>query len=1044
MEFSPAELSLAYRKAKADLYFSSDSRSEDLLLYEESLEENLIRLSELLASSDRSWIAESKFLGDLRFIPAVADLEKPPKNLIRAETPSPERSTTKHKVVQASFRVMSAVSIDFHVLSALWIGHVGSVFDYELSSSVKANRPRRKAGGEYNWYSAGSFKPYYSAYRDWQDGAFDVMQQAIGEGYRVVTLTADATAYFHRLSPGFLVHPEFQEALNVDLDQRQAGLNELFVEALAAWEAGWKGQVGEEALGLPVDLPASSLIGNLALLEFDRAIEEDIKPLYYGRYVDDILLVVRDECKINKPEDLWHWLSKKIPQHLVNAENQISLNEGQQETCSSCAMEESAGSGNSHVVRPYFMGMPPICFSNAKNRIYILSGEAGESVIVAIKENIAERSSEWRTLPTFQDGTGGLGASLISALQDDGQLADSIGRTGTTSTRRADFALKLRDLETCSREVSFSSWSHYWEKFIAVVKSQMFQPDRFFELSKYFTRIIRLTIVLRQFNDLNDLLDKVQDLRESIVDAKIISLKGFLKIQSAEIQYEIVEKWFANLYKSFFDVSLECGVYFDLKLPKYSSQFALKFEDISIFSDEEKFRNANVRLFSRDLADNPFKNYVMPLELRPPFSGNLVEKIDDSRIPLEMVPPGLSQPMLTLAEVMLEETRDGLTTEPDGYRPGVVFPTRPFHPSEIFASTNCLGRSLSGTLSKDRAVLSEILLGTRGFVMREDVELGFSGANYNDRWGAHVKVPSAAGSNASLSGVNVAVTMLETKEFTWNSAVHGAPDLSLTRFRALAELINSAIKGSDKIDYLVLPELSVPSVWFLPLANKLKNAGINLISGIEYYRSETKNKTYLENQIWISLVHDAFEFNSLAVYRQSKQYPAPGEAAALDSHVNGSFHPDLARWKTPPVVNHGGFIFSTLVCSEMTDISSRAALRGQIDTLFVVEWNRDINTFASLIESAALDIHTFVVQVNNRTYGDSRIRVPAKEPHLRDAVQVRGGLNDYFVVGELNVSKLREFQSQFRVLDGIYKPLPQGFRISNVRKRVPRTGGAFS
>ena len=47
--------------------------------------------------------------------------------------------------------------------------------------------------------------------------------------------------------------------------------------------------------------------------------------------------------------------------------------------------------------------------------------------------------------------------------------------------------------------------------------------------------------------------------------------------------------------------------------------------------------------------------------------------------------------------------------------------------------------------------------------------------------------------------------------------------------------------------------------------------------------------------------------------------------------------------------------FAMLVCSELTNIGHRAALRGRVDALFVPEWNQGTETFNALVESAALD-----------------------------------------------------------------------------------------
>ena len=42
-------------------------------------------------------------------------------------------------------------------------------------------------------------------------------------------------------------------------------------------------------------------------------------------------------------------------------------------------------------------------------------------------------------------------------------------------------------------------------------------------------------------------------------------------------------------------------------------------------------------------------------------------------------------------------------------------------------------------------------------------------------------------------------------------------------------------------------------------------------------------------------------------------------------------------WKTPPIIQHGEVRFALLVCSELINISCRAALRENVDALFVQE-----------------------------------------------------------------------------------------------------------
>jgi hypothetical protein len=173
------------------------------------------------------------------------------------------------------------------------------------------------------------------------------------------------------------------------------------------------------------------------------------------------------------------------------------------------------------------------------------------------------------------------------------------------------------------------------------------------------------------------------------------------------------------------------------------------------------------------------------------------------------------------------------------------------------------------------------------------------------------------------------------------------------------------------------------------------------------------------------------------IYRQDKQRPALHEEQELRRIAGVELKPEKP-WKKPPIIQHGEFRFALLVCSELTNIGYRSALRGKVDALFVPEWNQDTETFNALVESAALDIHAYVIQCNDRQYGDSRIRAPYKDSWKRDVLKVKGGITDYCVIGEIDIQSLRRFQSSHRSPAGPFKPVPDGFKISKTRKVLPK------
>jgi hypothetical protein len=89
----------------------------------------------------------------------------------------------------------------------------------------------------------------------------------------------------------------------LELSAAQAKLHRLFIQALQAWAAATPLKKG-----LPVGLPASAVVANVALVELDRMVEQQLAPLYYGRYVDDILLVMENGASFRSTIELWEWL----------------------------------------------------------------------------------------------------------------------------------------------------------------------------------------------------------------------------------------------------------------------------------------------------------------------------------------------------------------------------------------------------------------------------------------------------------------------------------------------------------------------------------------------------------------------------------------------------------------------------------------------------------------------------------------------------------------------------------------------------------------
>ena len=122
MEFSIEQLGMAYRKAKVDLYYTTLPPLQAIADYESNLTENLERLQRKLNGNDQSWLNDPEILGGWTVTAKSLDFDKllDIDGTVFSDANEEWRAKTNGQMhgCAASLRLMSAVSLDFHVLSA--------------------------------------------------------------------------------------------------------------------------------------------------------------------------------------------------------------------------------------------------------------------------------------------------------------------------------------------------------------------------------------------------------------------------------------------------------------------------------------------------------------------------------------------------------------------------------------------------------------------------------------------------------------------------------------------------------------------------------------------------------------------------------------------------------------------------------------------------------------------------------------------------------------------------------------------------------------
>jgi len=671
MSFSLEDLGLAYRKAKVDLYYSSHASLEAIADYEEALHANLASLLARLNGDDESWVTKAEFIGDWTLATKLVDMscwkqyrEQHGNGLIFS-SPAEEwahvcellAGAEKPQKPKAEFRVMAQCSLDFHVLSTLWMLEVGHLFDAKLTGCAYGNRLRRTQDGKgINQLSLGSFQPYLKPFRDWRDQGIEAMRSALEADKKIVALTADVSSFYHELNPGFMLNPDFiTDVLGLVLDTQQEKLHRLFIQALQAWA-----KTTPLERGLPVGLPASAVVANVALVELDRIVEQQVAPLYYGRYVDDILLVMENGASFRSTAELWGWLFARSNGKLDWVEGEVN-----KQIC----------------FQPSYLSDSQIRFANTKNKVFMLAGEPGKTLVDAIAHQIHERASEWRAMPRLPRSAGHVGTDLLAATQSDGEAADNLRKADALTMRRAGFAIKLRDFEAYERDLLPEAWQAHRQAFFRAFVQHVLVLPQFFDLAVYLPRVIRLATACEDFDALRKILRALEQLCTQLTQHCELGIKA-CTTGSVPPDKDLMTRWQKQIYTT---VRESISAAFPPRLSKegkaaWQAHMAdyLPVLDIDAllnwYLSPKGFQSQQARLFSFDLAHMPFRFIGLPKEM-----------VAQRGIPAKKTVVHCDHAAELLPDAVLDGSqRLARWIRCQGLPHGLLFATRPYNLPELF------------------------------------------------------------------------------------------------------------------------------------------------------------------------------------------------------------------------------------------------------------------------------------------------------------------------------------------------------------------------
>lgn len=203
------------------------------------------------------------------------------------------------------------MDVEGHILGTLWVMDVGKYLDSELYCHSYGNRLKTEFIDEEkkgNGFSPHLFKHYFSNYEKWRKNAIETSKDILKSEKDVLFLRLDLKRFYYCITytdneKDEIYNKYFQKVNTVGenatrdmqycLDVTKP-INDFIFNVFKKYGTmlNISGDKDKPRMCVPIGFNPSCILSNYRLKTMDSAIIDQINPSYYGRYVDDLLIVI--------------------------------------------------------------------------------------------------------------------------------------------------------------------------------------------------------------------------------------------------------------------------------------------------------------------------------------------------------------------------------------------------------------------------------------------------------------------------------------------------------------------------------------------------------------------------------------------------------------------------------------------------------------------------------------------------------------------------------------------------------------------------------
>lgn len=900
------------------------------------------------------------------------------------------------------------IPVELHIIAVLWIMEFGYRLDKKLSKDCLGNRLLLTNGKVASGRSL--FKPYIRQYQKWWSGGINAAKDLLDKKEDVTIVNFDLKEFFLRVEFDFKALEEKlfsrnKKGLTDPIHVIFKEIHRRYHEKLKELEYPGIGDNsnGQEKYALPIGLLSSFVLANWHLYPLDRRINKEIIPSYYGRYVDDFMIVLKGRLIDSISATERSRLSADFIKRGISDEGSKKdfflryFMAKYFKSFFSPERQNDAGAKESILYRLRLPAFKNLVLQDEKIFIYQFDAEMSPGLISKFVEEQRERSSEFRFLSDQEDD--GFDEFEEHIFEDNFE-SDDLTKARFKKIEDNKFRLSVYLAKMIQRKIE---------------RGNDYKPDEIGKIERYF----KGTYVIKHYNFWEKLftLYLVSDRRDLFTELirhinRVLSKVRFSKNIGPH------SKRVLDDLRRHLKYSVEMALGLD---PNFLNVAALKGvtdADASTFRKVSFVRKQFVVYPLLHLAKGIRDGVDSLIDYKTLDSlGNL----SDFQIP----EPEFSPHRVKFYEVVLfmfartcsREVRKVSTNYKrktmDTFNSGPLLDSS----FELFCDINGIRPTKRATLKLE--YFSKLPIDTE----RQDV-------------GLSELVLKNGGTSKDICRVALVNKYIPFTDF--EASLMGRPAIDKERNETYNWILDqvSKVKG---VDIFAMPELALPHPFLLRYVRFSAKFSTAFVSGIEHIRAKNLGFNFVLTCLPVNVKGDK---DAIPILRLKNHYSPEEEEWIRGKHMvvpkPKPYRYDLIIWR--------GFYLSTYYCYELANIHHRALFLSKVDLICAPVWNPDTHYYDSIIDSASRDMHCYMIQVNTSQYGDTRVTRPTD--HIRkDKAKVKGGtVKGYDVtllVSDLEIKKLREFQSleysaqkQLNAEKKSFKPTPPDFSIENVAVRM--------